>query len=185
MLIFTDADAYADKGSEHSFPDCFLLQKHYFQKSGNDSVLLAELGRRRKRVKDTCEKYGAYTTRWSSRGKSSDWKNQAKHSMKCKCSSTFDVESRFGHFMPISSAPMCIVHRWQKVTINIYRTKNLFQRESPFCLTKINSQGEGACKAETKHAEWLWPRSGDGWTDLESYQKVSSTDYRMSLSEII
>jgi len=32
-------------------------------KSGNDSVLLAELGRRRKRVKDTCEKYGAYTTR--------------------------------------------------------------------------------------------------------------------------
>jgi len=32
-------------------------------KSTNDSVLLAELGRRRKRVKDTCEKYGAYTTR--------------------------------------------------------------------------------------------------------------------------
>ena len=37
--------------------------KTLFKKSGNDSVLLAELGRRRKRVKDTCEKYGAYTTR--------------------------------------------------------------------------------------------------------------------------
>lgn len=32
-------------------------------KSSNDSVLLAEFGTRRKRVKDTCEKYGAYTTR--------------------------------------------------------------------------------------------------------------------------
>jgi len=32
-------------------------------KSTNDSVLLAEFGQRRKRVKDTCEKYGAYTTR--------------------------------------------------------------------------------------------------------------------------
>lgn len=32
-------------------------------KSENDSILMAELGQRRKRVKDTCEKYGAYTTR--------------------------------------------------------------------------------------------------------------------------
>ena len=37
---------------------------YFFQKSSNDSVLLAEFGTRRKRVKDTCEKYGAYTTRW-------------------------------------------------------------------------------------------------------------------------
>ena len=62
MLMLTDGDAYAAKGSEDSFQDK-LFQKHYFQKTGNDSVLLAELGRRRKRVKDTCEKYGAYTTR--------------------------------------------------------------------------------------------------------------------------
>ena len=41
-------------------------QLSFFQKSSNDSVLLAEFGTRRKRVKDTCEKYGAYTTRWGS-----------------------------------------------------------------------------------------------------------------------
>ena len=56
-------------------------------------------------------------------------------------------------------------------------TDNKIQGETGFFfLSKIHSQGEGACKVETEHAEWLWPRGGDGWTDLESHQKVSSTN---------
>ena len=34
-----------------------------FQKSPDESVLVAEFNRRKKVIKDTCEKYGAFTTR--------------------------------------------------------------------------------------------------------------------------
>ena len=39
------------------------LQIIYLQKSANESILITEFNRRKKLIKDTCEKFGAYTTR--------------------------------------------------------------------------------------------------------------------------
>ena len=40
-----------------------------YQVSANDSVMIAEYNRRRKLIKTTCEKYGAYTSREKVRAK--------------------------------------------------------------------------------------------------------------------
>ena len=123
----------------------------------------------------TNDKYGPYTTRWFFRRKSSAWKNQAKHCLKCKCSSVFDVKSRICHFTSISRTTQWIATN-HSIEFNVLTLTTMEIFSENFFWTNFHSQGEGACKAETEHAEWLWSRGGDRWTDLESHQKVSSTD---------
>ena len=114
-------------------------------------------------MKDTCEKYGAYTTRW---GKLKKYPS---------VSTVFVfLDLAWSHVLSISysllSNGQCSFqpfkcHRRMEGNHNIW----CFHLN----MNWFPSQGESASKAETDFPNWLRPRGGDWWTALESHQKVS------------